>query len=97
MKLADGTWLVGDYGEAATSDWNEREFAILDVRWRRFSAEKVVTAVEDAWVEKPDLSKVDEIGIADLMPGNSAEGGHGRASTSCLDWVEVWGVPVRRP
>ena len=39
----------------------------------------------------------DEIGVADLMPGNSAEGGHGRASTSRLDWVEVWGVPVRRP
>jgi hypothetical protein len=96
VKLADGTWLVGDYVERAAGDWNEREFAVLDIRWKRFSAEKVVTAMEDAWVQNPDLSKVDEIGVADLMPGNVAENGHGRASTARLDWIEVWGVPVKR-
>ena len=96
VKLADGTWLVGDYAEPAASDWNEREFAILDVRWHLFNVDKVVTAVNADWVEKPDLSRVDEIGFTDLMPGNLAENGHGRASTARLDWIEVWGTPVRR-
>lgn len=96
VKLADGTWLVGDYAEGAAGDWNEREFAILDVKWKKFSPDKGVTAQEDAWVNKPDLSKVDEIGVADLMPGNVAENGHGRASTARLDWFEVSGVPVKR-
>ena len=96
VKLANGTWLVGDYREPAASDWNEREFAIMDVRWHLFNAERVVTTQNADWVEKPDLSRVDEFGFADLMPGNAADQGHGTASTARVDWIEIWGSPVKR-
>ena len=37
VKLADGTWLVGDYGEGAPSSnstlFLESEFAVANVRW----------------------------------------------------------------
>jgi hypothetical protein len=33
-----------------------------------------------SWIEKPDLSKVDEFGFADLMPGT----GHGSGG-----WINV--------
>jgi hypothetical protein len=61
-----------------------------------FSADKVVTATNAEWVDKPDLSKVDEVGFADLMPGNAADGGHGTAGASRVDWMEVWGSPIKR-
>jgi hypothetical protein len=39
-----------------------------------------------------DLSKVDEIGFTDLMPGS----GHGDGGYSDLGWIEVYGKPVPR-
>ena len=39
-----------------------------------------------------DLSRVDEIGFTDLNRG----AGHGTEGNSGLDWVEVYGNPVRR-
>jgi hypothetical protein len=65
LKLANGMWLVSDYAEGPTVDWHESEFAIAGIRWRRMNIE---TIVEGAWVEKPDLSKVDEIGWTELAP-----------------------------
>ena len=33
VKLADGTWLVGDHAEPPSTDWREIEFSFVDVRW----------------------------------------------------------------
>jgi hypothetical protein len=88
LKLANGTWLVSDHAEGPTSDWRETEFAIADVRWRRLD---IKTIVEGAWVDKPDLSKVDEIGWTDLTTGG------GTPASSRVDWIEVYGKPVTRP
>ena len=96
IKLADGTWLVGDYEQGPSTDWIEAEFSFIDVRWRLFNPEKVVTTGGADWVARPDLSKVDEIGFSDLMPGNAADGGHGTAGTSRVDWIEIHGSPVKR-
>jgi len=87
LKLADGTWLVSDQSDPASNDWREREFIISDTRWRRLDIEKVI---EGNWVEKPDLSRVDEIGWTDLMVGG------GTPACTRIDWIEVWGRPVRR-
>ena len=87
LKLADGTWLVGDQADGASADWRERELNVSDLRWRRLDVQKVV---EGAWVEKPDLRKVDEVGFTDLMIGG------GSPACSRLDWIEVWGKPVPR-
>ena len=87
LKLANGTWIVSDYAEGPTLDWHESEFAIADIRWRRMNID---TIVEGAWVDKPDLSKVDEIGWTELAPGG------GTPSSSRVDWIEVYGKPVKR-
>ena len=94
VKLADGTWLVGDYGEGAASSnstlFLESEFAVANVRWLRLDIERVVT--RGTWVEKPDLSRVDEIGFADLMAGS----GHGWGGFVNVSRIEVYGTPVKR-
>jgi len=47
------------------------------------------------WVDKPDLSKVDEIGWTDLATG-SGHGSGGLVGSSRIDWIEVYGAGVRR-
>ena len=94
IKLADGTYLVGDHSDGYTPDWHVSEFSLMDLRWRRLDAEKVITMTgpQAGWILNPDLSKVDEIGFVDLMPGS----GHGNGGWSDLAWMEVYGKPVAR-
>ncbi|HWR51998.1 MAG TPA: hypothetical protein VN428_12875 [Bryobacteraceae bacterium] len=87
VKLANGTWLVSDASDGPSEDWRVREFNIPDIRWRKLD---IKTVIEGAWVEKPDLSRVDEIGWTDLRRGG------GTPSSSRLDWIEVYGKPVPR-
>jgi len=92
VKLADGTWLVGDQAVGYSTDWVESEISFVDVRWRNLDIENVVEARDGKWVDNPDLSKVEEIGFADLMRGS----GHGAGGGSRVDWIEVYGKPVPR-
>ena len=46
----------------------------------------------EIWVPNPDLTKVDEVGFADLMPGS----GHGTGGYIHLSTIEVFGKPVPR-
>ena len=90
VKLADGTWLVGDHGDGSITDWHTNEFSIADVRWKKLNIEKVV--VTGNWIKDPDLSKVDEVGYTDLMPGS----GHGPGGWVDVGKIEVFGKPVKR-
>lgn len=94
VKLADGTWLVGDYAEGAPSAnstlFLESEFAVSSVRWLALDIARVVT-VGQTWVT-PDLSKVDEVGFADLLPGS----GHGWGGFVNVGRIEVYGTAVKR-
>jgi hypothetical protein len=90
LKLADGTWLAGDHADGSTVDWHDSDFSIAEVRWLKLDIDKVVT--KGYWVEHPDLSKVDEIGFTDLMPGS----GHGPGGWSDVAWFEVYGKAVKR-
>jgi len=99
VKLADGTMLVGDHAESHTTTFLESEFTLFDVRWKKLDPERIVTVgtyspVGDAaaWVANPDLTKVDEVGFADLMPGS----GHGSGGWVNVTHVEVYGKAVRR-
>ena len=99
VKLADGTMLVGDHAESNTTTFLESEFAFYGVRWVKLDPERVVTTgvygpVGDAasWIEHPDLSKVDEVGFADLMPGT----GHGSGGWVNVGHLEVYGKLVPR-
>ena len=86
IKTAGGNWMVSDQSDPASEDWRVREFVIADMRWRALDIEKVT---EGAWVQDADLSKVEEIGFTDLMPGGRS------AACSRLDWIEVYGVGSR--
>jgi hypothetical protein len=94
VKLADGTWLVGDHAEGASSSnsglFVESEFALANVRWLPLDITRVVTRGQ-AWVAA-DLSRVDEVGFADLLPGS----GHGWGGFVNVGRVEVYGLPVKR-
>jgi hypothetical protein len=98
VKLADGTWLIGDQVEDWTPDWHTDEFWPSYIRWRRLNVEKMMEersggrGENGKWEENPDLSKVDEIGFADLMAGS----GHGEGGSSRVDWVEVYANSVKR-
>lgn len=95
VKLADGTWLVGDYGEGAHSAnstlFLQSEFAIANIRWLTLDIARVVTRGQ-TYVEKPNLSKVDEIGFADLLPGS----GHGWGGFVNVGRFEVFAKAVKR-
>lgn len=91
VKLADGTWLVGDHATSYSTDWVESEIQLADVRWQPLNIADVVEGRGDKWVDNPNLSKVEEIGFTELMRG----AGHG-APGSRIDWIEVYGKPVPR-
>ena len=90
VKLADGTWLVGDHADGTTRDWMVSEISFADLRWVKLDIARVVTV--GPFLEKVDLAKVDEIGFADLMPSS----GHGPGGWSDVAQVEVYGKPVAR-
>jgi hypothetical protein len=90
VKLADGTWLVGDHTDGSSTDWLQSDFSLADVRWLRLDINAVVT--KGNVVDKPDLSKVDEIGFVDLVPGS----GHGPGGWIDVATIEVFGKPVKR-
>jgi hypothetical protein len=90
VKLADGTWLVGDRATGPSADFNQDDISIADVRWMKLDIVRVVAVGN--WIEHPDLSKVDEVGFADLIPGS----GHGPGGYVNVARIEVYGKPVKR-
>lgn len=90
IKLADGTWLVGDRATGTTRDWLLNEISFGDVHWMKLDITRVVTTGNV--LDSVDLSKIDEIGFADLMPSS----GHGPGGWSDLAQFEVYGKAVAR-
>jgi hypothetical protein len=87
LKLADGTWLVSTQSDCISKDWRITEFNIMDLSWYTLNIKSVI---EVKPIKDPDLSKVDEIGFTDLMPGGGSD------ACSRLDWIEVYGKSVPR-
>lgn len=103
IKLADGTLLVGDQADGSVADWQQSEVSISEVRWLKLDPARGVTLGQ--WVDKPNLSKVDEVGFFDVIPGSGVHvdgvpvaklpapppGGWVAISA-----IELWGKPVTR-
>ena len=87
IKTANGAWLVSDFADGPSNDWHENEIPIANIRWRTLDIQKMV---ERRWVDKPDLSQVEEIGFTDLMTGGASD------ACSRVDWIEVWAKPAPR-
>ena len=79
IRLADGTLLIGDQAEGSSADWHQYEISFREVRWLKLDPQRGVT-LDGAW-ENPDLSKVDEVGYFDILPGSG---------------VRVEGMPVEK-
>ena len=92
LKLADGTWLMSDQTTGYSSEYHLSEFVLRDIRWRHLDIEKVGEAADGKWFDKPDLSKVDEVGWTDMTPGL----GHGQGGWADVGWIEVYGKLVKR-
>jgi hypothetical protein len=90
VKLADGTWLVGDQTTGGTRDWMLGELFFADLRWMKLDIARVVAT--GTLLDKVDLTRVEAIGFADLMPGS----GHGPGGWSDVAQVEVYGKSTPR-
>ena len=90
VKLADGTLLIGDQADGSVADWQQSEVSLSEVRWLKLDAARGVTV--GRWVEHPDLSKVDEVGYFDVIPGSGTPVGGWVAMAA----FEVWGQAVKR-
>jgi hypothetical protein len=104
VKLADGTLLVGDQAEGSTADYHRYDISFADCRWLRLHPTRGVT-LGGAWVAA-DLSKVDEVGVFDIIPGSGEWTAAGQPvekqpAPPAGGWIavsslELWGQPVPR-
>ena len=101
VRLANGTLMVGDLAFSSVPKRTLSEFSLTNVRWIKLDPDRVVTVNSgpaaanpnnEIWVPNPDLSKVDEVGFADLLPGS----GHGTGGYIELGPIEVYGKSVAR-
>ena len=96
VKLTDGTMFVGDVHAESVAMMTVSEFPVATVRWVKLDPMRVVTLGtpgpnNQIWAA-PDLSKVDEVGFADLIPGS----GHGTGGWVHVGAIEVYGKVVPR-
>jgi hypothetical protein len=89
VKLADGSYIVARRAIETGGEFLSVELAFNDMKWFKLDPEKVIPGPE---VKNPDLTKVDEIGMANLAPS----GGHGIAGSINLSDIEVYAKPVPR-
>ena len=103
VKLADGALLIGDQAEGSVADYHQYTISFSEVRWLRLDPVRGVTL--GTWVQNPDLSKVDEVGYFDVIPGSGAhtEGlpVEKQPPPPVGGWIavsafELWGAPVGR-
>ncbi len=87
LKPANGTWLISDLSDGPSKDWRIMEFNIQDIVWHNLDPDRIAETGE---AKNPDLSNIEEIGFTDLMPGGKS------SSCSRLDWIEIYGKPVKR-
>ena len=97
VKLLDGNMFIGDVMSQNVAAMMISEFPVGTVRWMKLDPMRVVTMTSPGgtfnqiWAT-PDLSKVDEVGIADLIPGS----GHGTGGWVHVGSLEVYGKAVPR-
>jgi hypothetical protein len=103
IKLADGTLLIGDQADGSVADWQHSEVSLGEVRWLTLDPARGVTLGN--WVQNPNLSKVEEVGVFDVIPGSGVRV-EGVAVEKLPNapvggWIamsafELWGNPVAR-
>jgi hypothetical protein len=103
LKTADGKWYVSEEGAGESTYWTEVEYILPDLHWRallmtdtptnasnRRQPDPKRTPIVAMGVARPDLSKVEEIGFTDLMPGGWIP------STTRVNAFDLYGKKVPR-
>ena len=101
IKTADGNYFVSEEGSGESKAWMNRDYIMSDLHWRSLTMVDTLNnarrpaapdraVIVAAGVATPDLSKIDEIGFTDLMPG-----GFIPATTRINAWA-VYGKKVPR-
>jgi hypothetical protein len=91
VRLASGDWYMADKAAgSSTKDWVVEDVPLSEARWYKLDIANVVTKGNP--VEKIDLTKVEEIGFADLIPAS----GHGPGGWFDVGQIEVYGRAVAR-
>jgi hypothetical protein len=103
VKLADGTLLIGDQAEGSAADYHQYTISFSECRWLRLDPVRGVTL--GSWVQNPDLSRVEEVGYFDVLPGSGAWTAglpvEKQPPPPVGGWIavsafELWGSPVSR-
>ena len=103
LKTADGRYFVSEEGSPESSAWIDREYVLSDLHWRSLlmvdkptnasnkrQPRPDLTPIIPTSVARPDLTKVEEVGFTDLMPG-----GWIPSTTRVKSWA-VYGKRVTR-
>jgi|GEM_PF-1931503 hypothetical protein len=82
LKTADGAYFVSEEGSPESSAWIDREYVLSDLHWRsllmtdkptnasnRRQPRPELTPIIPLGTATPDLTRVEEVGFTDLMPG----------------------------
>lgn len=101
IKTADGKYYASEEGSGESLAWMNRDYILNDLHWRTLVMQDTLNnerrpaapdraVIVPTSVATPDLSKIDEIGFSDLMPG-----GFIPATTRINAWA-VYGKKVPR-
>jgi len=63
VRLADGQFIIGDRGITTYGEFLTVEIAFIGMRWYALDPDRIVVLTE---ISSPDLSRVDEVGLAML-------------------------------
>jgi predicted enzyme related to lactoylglutathione lyase len=89
LKLADGTLVAGTKGIVTDGEFIDVEIAFGGMKWFKLDPVKLVVLDE---VQRPNLARVDEVGLVSLAPA----GGHGTAGSANFSDVELYAKAVPR-
>jgi hypothetical protein len=102
IRTADGKYFVSEEGSGESAAWMNRDYIMSDLHWRTLTMQDAPSSagprkpepdravIVAAGIGAPDLSKIDEIGFTDLMPG-----GFIPSTTRVNSWA-VYGKSVPR-
>lgn len=103
IKTLDGQWFASEEGNPESSAWINREYVLSDLHWRvllmtdtptnasnRREPDPGLVPIIPLGPGNPDLSRVDEVGFSDLMPGGWIP------ATSRVNVFALYGRKVKR-
>lgn len=103
IKTLDGQWFASEEGNPDSSAWINRDYVLSDLHWRELLMTDTPTNASNQrepdpslvpiiplGTGDPDLSRVDEVGFSDLMPGGWIP------ATSRVNVFAVYGRKVQR-